>query len=155
MEDFIWKMENADTKRTLRSRHFIKFEKQRKYLSGILYIYNDKEHLGKNKDNFINDKRDFNNTPIIKSNIQHVSKIPEEECFISSMTPIGFRNGHNESRCYVNLSFQVLFYNKMFGPLIMNINCDIMLTNMNKSTEDYNGKSQQIMILKVIQEIFL
>ena len=106
-------------------------------------------------DQFINDKSEFNNTHIIKSNIQHVSNIPEEERFISSMTPIGFRNGQYESRCYVNSSFQVLFFNiYIFRTLIMNIDCDRMLTNLDNSTEDYNGHLQEIMILQVIQQIF-
>ena len=99
----------ADTKRTLHSHHYIEIEKLRKYLSGILYIENDKADLGKNMDQFINDKSDFDNTHFIKSNIQPVSNIREEERFISSMTPIEFRNGQDESRCYVNSSFQVLF----------------------------------------------
>ena len=109
MQDFTQKRKNTDTKRTLCSHHYIEIEKLRKYISCILYIENDKADLGKNMDQFINDKSNFNNTHIIKSNIQPVSNIPEEECFISSMTLIGFRNGQDESRCYVNLSFQVLF----------------------------------------------
>ena len=79
---------NADTKRTLRSYHYNEPEKLRKYLSGILYIENDKADQGKKMDQLINDKRDFNNTHIIKSNIQPVSNIPEEELLVSSMTPI-------------------------------------------------------------------
>ena len=88
---------------------------------------------------FINDKSDFNNTHIVKYNIQPVSNIPEEERFISSITPIGFRNGQDESRCYVNSSFQVIFFNIFFRTLIINIDCDSMLTNIDKSTDDYNG----------------
>ena len=105
-------------------------------------------------DQFINYKSDFNNTHIIKSNIQPVSNILEKERFISSMTPIGFRNGQDESRCYVNLSFQVLFFNILFRKFIMNIDCEIMLTNLDNSTYDYNGHLQIIMILQVIQQIF-
>ena len=92
MQDFTWKTTIADTKRTLRSHHYIGIEKLRKYLSGILYIENIKES-------------DFNNTHIIKSNILPVSNVPEEERFISSMTPIRFRNDQDESRCYVNSTF--------------------------------------------------
>ena len=98
MQDFTWKRKDSDTKRTIRSHHYIEIEKLRKYLSGILYIENDKAYIGEKMDQFINDKSDFNNTHIIKSNIQPVSNIPEEERFISSMTPIGFRNGQNCSR---------------------------------------------------------
>ena len=85
-------MEKIDTKRTLRSHHYIEIEKLRKYLSGILHIKNTKADLEKKVDEFINDKSDFINTHIIKSNILPVSKIPKEEQFISSMTQIGFRD---------------------------------------------------------------
>ena len=121
---------NSDTKRTLHSNHYIEIEKLGKYLSGILYIYNDKVDLGENMDQFVNDKSDFNNTHIINSNIQPVSNIPEEEHFIWSMTPIGFRNGQDDSRCYVNSSFQVLFFN----IYILSINNEYRLwKNVNKS----------------------
>ena len=119
--------------------HFIENEKLGKYLSVILSIENDKADLGKKMDQFINNKSHFNNTHIIKSIIQPVSNIREEERLISSMTPIVFKNGQDESRCYVNLSFQVLFFNIFFRTLIMNIDCDIMLTNIDNSTDDYNG----------------
>ena len=95
----------ADTKRTLNSHHYIDIEKLRKYLSGILHIETIKADLDKKVDEFINDKSDFNNTHIIKSNIIPVSNIPEEEQFISSMTTIRFRNDQDESRCYVNSTF--------------------------------------------------
>ena len=102
----------------------------------------------------INDKSNFNNTHIMKSNIQPISNITEEERFISSMTPIGFRNGQDESRCYVNSSFQVLFFNIFFRTLIMNIDCERMLTNLDISTDDYNGHLQKNMILQDIEQIF-
>ena len=103
MQYFTWKIKNADTKRTIRSHHHIEREELRKYLSGILSIENDEADLGRKTNQFINDKSDFNNTHIIKCNIQPISNIPEELRFISSMKPIGFSNGQNESRCYVNL----------------------------------------------------
>ena len=36
----------------------------------------------------------------------------------------------------------------------MNIDCDIMLTNLDNSLDDYNGHIQKIMILQVIQQFF-
>ena len=108
MQDFTFK-KTADTKRTPRSYHFIEIEFFEKYLSVILSIENNKADLGGGTNQFINDKSDLNNTHIMKSNIQNISNIPEEERFVSSMTSIGFRNGEYESRCYINSSFQVLF----------------------------------------------
>ena len=114
MHDFTWKRNNADTKRTIRSHHYIEKGKFRKFLSGILSIENDYTDLGKKTNQFINDKSDLNKKYIIKCNIQPISNIPEELRFIFSMTPIGFRNGQDESRSYVNSSFQVLFFNIFF-----------------------------------------
>ena len=122
-------------------------------MSGILSIENYETDLGKKTEQFINDKSYFNNTHISKSKIQPVSNIQEEECFISSMTPIELINGQDESRCYVNWSFQGLFFNIFFIMLIMNIDCEILLTNLENSTDDYNGNLQKIMILQVIQQI--
>ena len=36
----------------------------------------------------------------------------------------------------------------------MNIDCNRMLTNLDRSTDNYNGHIQKIMILQVIQQIF-
>ena len=92
-------------KSTLRSHHYIEGEKLGKYLSGILSIENDEADIGKKANQSINDKSDFNIKHIIKCNIQPISNIPEEPRLISSMTPIGFRNGQDESIFYVNSSF--------------------------------------------------
>ena len=70
------------------------------------------------------------------------------------MTPTGFRNDQDESRCYVNSTFQVLFFNIFFRALIMNIDCDMMLRNLDNSLDDYNSHIQKIMILQVIQKMF-
>ena len=36
----------------------------------------------------------------------------------------------------------------------MNIDCDMMLGNLDNSLDDYNSHIQKIMILKVIQKMF-
>ena len=103
MQDFIQKRKNGDTKKTLCSHHYIEGEKLRKYISGILSIDNDEAYLGKKTNQFINDIVYFNNKHIIQCNNKPISNLPEEPHYIQSMTGIGFRNGQDESRCYVNL----------------------------------------------------
>ena len=78
-------------------------------MSGILSIDIDEAYLENKTNQFINDISDFNNKRIIQYSNKHISNIPEEPRYISSMTLTGFMNGQDESRCYVNLSFQVLF----------------------------------------------
>ena len=57
---------NTDSKKTLRSHHFIEKEKLRKYLSVILSIDNYKADLEKKTNQFINDIKNFNNKHIIQ-----------------------------------------------------------------------------------------
>ena len=70
------------------------------------------------------------------------------------MTLTRFKNDQDESRCYVNSKFQVLFFNIFFRTLIINIDCGIMLTNLDNSIYYHNGHIQKIMVLQVIQQIF-
>ena len=42
----------------------------------------------------------------------------------------------------------------IFRTLIMNIDCDRILTNLDNITEDYNGHLHKIMILQVFQLMF-
>ena len=70
------------------------------------------------------------------------------------MTPTGFINGQYESRCYVNVSFQVIFFNIFSRQLIMYIDCEIIIENLDNIKDDYRGYIQKIMILQVIQDSF-
>ena len=54
--------------------------------------------------------------------------------------------------CKFDLPSALLQY--IFRTLIMNIDFDIMLTNIDNSLDYYNGHIQKIMILQVIQHIF-
>ena len=71
------------------------------------------------------------------------------------MTPTGFMNGQDESRCYANSSFQVLFKNIFFRMLIMNIDYGKVIEHMENSEDDYRGYIQKIIILQAIQKIFV
>ena len=93
-------------------------------MSRILSIDNDEADLENKTNRFINYITGFNNEHIIQCNNKPLSNINEEPRYISSMTPTGFMNGQDESRCYVNSLFQVLFFNIFFRTLIMNIDCE-------------------------------
>ena len=77
MQDFTWKTTITNTKRTLRSHHYIGIEIRRKYLYGITLIKSTQADLEKKVDEFINNKIDFNTTHIIKSDIQPVTNVPK------------------------------------------------------------------------------
>ena len=109
----------------------------------------------KRKQNIIHYSINFNKEHIIQCNNKTISDIPEEPRVISSMTPTGLINGQDDSICYVNSSFQVLFFNIFFRQLIMNIDCEKIIENMDNSEDDYRYYIQKIMILQVIQLVFV
>ena len=77
-------------------------DKLRKYLSDILSIVIDEAYIERKTNQFINDISNFNNKHIIQCCNETKSNTTEEPHYISSMTPTGFINGQDESRCYVN-----------------------------------------------------
>ena len=70
------------------------------------------------------------------------------------MTPTGFINDQDESRCYSNLSFQILFFGVFLTQSYMNIESKIYRENLDNSEDDYRGYVKKLMILQVIQQIF-
>ena len=70
------------------------------------------------------------------------------------MTPTGFIIGQDESRCYVKLSFKFIFFNIFFIQLIVNIDCDVIIENLDNSEDHYGCAIQKIVILQVIQQTF-
>ena len=70
------------------------------------------------------------------------------------MKPTRFINVQYESICYVNSSFQVIFFNIFFTRLIMNIDCEKYREHMDNCKDNYRGYIQKIVILQVIQNIF-
>ena len=89
-----------------------------------LKIYIEEVDLVNKTNQFINDISDFNNKHIIQCYSKNISNIPEGPCYISFMTPTGFINVQDESRCYVKSSFQVIFFNIVFRKFIMNFDCE-------------------------------
>ena len=144
---------NHHAKKTLRLNHFIEKEKLWKYLSSILSIDNDEADLGKKTNNFINEVSDFNNKHIINCNNEHIYNIPEEPRYISSRTPLQFRNGQYKARCYVNSSFQMIF-KYLFLNVILEYWLWKIIESLDNSIDDYTAYVQKFMILQVIQQIF-
>ena len=71
------------------------------------------------------------------------------------MTTTGFINDKDESRCYVNLSFQVILFNIFFRQLIMDIDCEKIIHNLDDSEDDLRIYYQKIVVLRVVKHIFL
>ena len=46
----------------------------------------------------------------------------EESLFVTVRSPPGFINRENETRCYLNSTFQLLYFNVLFRELVFKIN---------------------------------
>ena len=71
------------------------------------------------------------------------------------MSPNGFINGKYESICYVNSSFQVIYFNIFLRQLITIIDFENIIEHTDNREDDYRGYKQNIMILQVIQQVFV
>ena len=85
-----------------------------KYLDGVLYIIFYEADTENITNQWINAIRNFNNEQTIQCYNVAQYNINEEERYISYMKPTGFTNIQDESKCYVNSSFQFLFFNIYF-----------------------------------------
>ena len=79
------------------------------YLDGLFTIIFDEEETMRRINEWFFHIWDFNKEHIIQPYNATISNILEEELFITCMTPTGFINGGDQSRCYVYSSFQVHF----------------------------------------------
>ena len=71
------------------------------------------------------------------------------------MTPTGLTNGQDESRCYVNSSFQFHFFNIFFTKLVMNIECNKIIEHLDNCEYEFISDFRKFLILQVIQQTFV
>ena len=69
------------------------------------------------------------------------------------MTPTLIINYQYESRCYVNSSFQVRFFNIYFRQLILNIDYERFIEELYGSEYEFSANFQKNLTLRVIQHI--
>ena len=84
----------------LRTHHYV--DKKLGYLDGLLTIMFDESELMNRKNKWFFHILDLNKEHIIQPYNITISNIPEEERYISCMTPNGFSNGQYESIYYIN-----------------------------------------------------
>ena len=70
----------------------------------------------------------------------------EEKPFVTFRSPPGFVNPENETRCYLNSTFQHLYYNVIFRELVFKINCYTMLDDLVSGSQYFVHHFQKIMV---------
>ena len=78
----------------------------------------------------------------------------EESLFVKFRSPPVFINRENETRCYLNSIFQLLYFNVLFRELVFKTNCYAMLNGLKRESQDFAHNSQNIMILRELHKCF-
>ena len=78
----------------------------------------------------------------------------EETLFVKVRSPPGLVNRENETRCYLNSTFQHLYYNVIFRELVFKINFYTMLNGRKRESQHFVHNFQKIMILRELQKTF-
>ena len=74
----------------------------------------------------------FHKKYIIMPSISLNSLFIEESLFVTVQSTLGFINRENETRCYLNATLQLLYFNVLFRQLVLNIDCYTMLNDNDK-----------------------
>ena len=76
----------------------------------------------------------------------------EEKPFITVRSPPGFFNPENDTICYLNATFQHLYYNVLFRELVFKINLYTMMNGLKRKSPHFIHNFQKIMIFRELQK---
>ena len=76
----------------------------------------------------------------------------EESLFVTVWSPPGFINRENETRCCLNSTFQLLYFNVIFRELVFKINYYTMMNDLKRESQDFLHNFQNIMIMRELQK---
>ena len=72
----------------------------------------------------------FHKQYIIMPSLSLEPLLIEENPFVTVRSPPGFVNQENETRCYLNSTYQHLYFNVLFREMVFKINCYTMLNGL-------------------------
>ena len=101
----------------------------------------------------------FHKQYIIMPSLSFDPLLIEESSFVTVRSPPGFVNRENETRYYLNSTFQHLYLNVLFGELVFKIDRYTMLNGLKRESQHFVHNFQKIVILRELQikfgEIYL
>ena len=97
------------------------------YLTHVLKNYTSSGDMDEKVDHWLGSFEKFHKKYISMPTISLNSLFLEEFFFVTVQSPPGFINRENETRCYLNATLQLLYFNVLFRQLVLNIDCYTML----------------------------
>ena len=105
-------------------------------------------------DHFLVSFEKFHNQYIIMPPLSLNPLLIEESLFVTVRSLPGFINQENETRCYLNSTFQLLYFNVIFRELVFKINFYTILNGLKRESQYFVHNFQKIMILRELQICF-
>ena len=96
----------------------------------------------------------FHKQYIIMPSLSLKPLLVEENPIFTVRSPPGFVNQENETICYLNSTFQHLYYNVLFRALVFKINCYTMLNGLKTVSQYFVHNFQKIVIFRELQKVF-
>ena len=123
-----------------------------KYWTHVLKNDTSSGNMDEKVDHWLDSFEKFHKKYIIMPSISLNYLLIEESLFVTVWSPPGFINRENETRFYLNATFQLLYFNVIFRQLVLKINCYTMLNGLRKKSifcpyfpkyHDYEGDTEK------------
>ena len=96
-------------------------------------------------DHFLDSFEKFHKQYTIMPSLSFDPLIIEDISFVTVRSPPGFINQENETRCYLNSTFQNLYFSVLFRELVFKINCYTMLNGLKRESQYFVHNLLKIM----------
>ena len=124
----------------------------KQYSTHILKSDTSSRDMNKKVDHWLDSFENFHKKYIIMPSESLNSSFIEESLFVTVWSPPGFINQETETRCYLNANIQMLYFNVLFGKLMLNLDCYTMVIGMDRKNQYFFHNYQNIMIMKELQK---
>ena len=105
-------------------------------------------------DHWLDSFEKFHNNYIIMPSLSLNSLLIEESLLVTVRSSPGFINRENETRCYLNSTFQLSYFNVLFRELVFKIGCYAILYGLKKESQIFVHNFQNIMIMRELLKKF-
>ena len=123
------------------------------YLNHILKSDTSSGDMNEKVDHWLDSFEIFHKNYITMPSLLLNSLFLEESLFVAVQSPPGFINLENETRCYLNATLQLLYFNGIFRKLVLKNDCYTILNGQVKS-QHFVHNFQKIVIMKKLQKQF-
>ena len=130
LQDFFWKKGTYECLEMPCEHFCLKKNEMKDYWTHVLKNVTSSGDMDKKVDHWFYYFEKSHKKYIIMPSLSLNYLLIEESLFVTVRSPPGFINQENETICYLNATFQLLYFNVLFRQLVLNIDCYTMLNGL-------------------------